>query len=287
MKILGVLTSFYPDIDELERNINSFLSEIDYLIIWENTPREESYINRLIRKLNSNKVEVRTSGKNEYLAMPFNICFNWAKEQGYTHVLTMDQDSCFSEGHFTNYLAFIEKFTENDIATFGPNSTSREQKTSESSEVDHIFISGAVYLLDTFFALNGFNEELVIDAIDTEYCFRAKEKKYKIIVFRDIKLEHNMGYRYKHWTGLTLVPYSAQRTYYFIRNSLWLWSKFPQYYTKVYRKSFIKYRIVYRTLKLIFEKDSFLKFVAILTALSHVKTNRLGRFDKFQKKVIT
>jgi rhamnosyltransferase len=279
MKILGVITSFFPHIDELEKNINSFLPEIEHLIIWENTPKGESYIYKLIEKLNSHKIEVRTTGKNEYLAVPFNLCARFAVENNFTHLLTMDQDSCFSKDHFKNYIFEIKNFTFNNVAAFGPNSSSRVQ--NKNREVDHIFISGAIYPLDVFLQLSGFNEELVIDAIDTEYCYRAKEKKYRIIVFPNVNLEHNMGYRYKHWTGLTIVPYSAQRTYYYIRNSLWLWSRFPQYYTIEYRKSFIKFKVVYRTLKLIFEKDSVLKFVAIFTALSHSKTNRLGRFDKF------
>jgi rhamnosyltransferase len=281
MKILGVITSFYPDIDELERNINSFLPEIEHLIIWENTPKEKSYIQQLIERLKSTKVEVRTTGENEYLAVPFNLCARFALENSFTHLLTMDQDSCFSNDHFKKYIAEIQNLKLNDVAAFGPNSSSREQQKNQ--EVDHIFISGAIYPLDVFFELKGFNEELVIDAIDTEYCFRAKENNYVIIVFQNVNLEHNMGYRYKHWTGLTLVPYSAQRTYYFIRNSLWLWARFPQNYTKEYRNSFIKFRIVYRTLKLIFEKDSLNKFVAIITALSHVKAKRLGKYDKFSK----
>ena len=283
MKILGVVTSFYPDIDELERNIKSFLPEIEHLLIWENTPKEKSYINKLIEKLNSNKVEVRTTGQNEYLAVPFNLCAKFAAENNFTHLLTMDQDSCFFDEHFKKYISEIKNFTSQNVAAFGPNSSSRDQKINDNQEVDHIFISGAIYPLELFFELNGFNEELVIDAIDTEYCFKAKEKNYKIIVFRNVNLEHNMGYRYKHWTGLTLVPYSAQRTYYFIRNSLWLWTKFPQYYTKEYQRSFIKFRIVFRTLKLILEKDSLQKFVAIFTALLHVKANRFGRYDKFTK----
>lgn len=283
IKILGIISSFYPEIDELERNINSFLPEIDHLIIWENTPTEKSNIDKLIGKLDSNKVELRTSGQNEYLAFPFNLCVKWGKEQGFTHILTMDQDSCFSTGHFKRYRKIIEDFPLIKVAAFGPNSISREQKNSVDGEVDHIFISGAIYPVDVFMELRGFNEDLAIDAIDTDYCLRAKDLGYKVFIIRDVNLEHNMGYRVTHWTGLTIVPYSAQRTYYFIRNSLWLWNQFPSYFEKSYRQSFVKYRIFYRMVKLIFEKDSLRKFSAICTALWHVKQNRLGRFDKFTK----
>ncbi|MDR3651979.1 MAG: hypothetical protein P4L34_03300 [Paludibacter sp.] len=283
MKILGVITSFFPDIDELERNINSFISDIEYLIIWENTPKEKSYIYKLIEKLNSNKIEVRTTGKNEYLAVPFNLCAKYAKEHNFTHLLTMDQDSTFSTSHFERYLQLIENLLDKKVAAFGPNSTSREQNKVNNGEVDYIFISGAIYPIHVFLELQGFNENLVIDAIDTDYCLRAKDVGYQVIVIREVNLEHQMGYHYKHWTGLKIVPYSAQRTYYYIRNTLWLWNRFPAYFEQSYKHSFVKYRIIYRTLKLIFEKDSFRKFTAIYTALWHFKMKRLGRYDKFIK----
>jgi rhamnosyltransferase len=281
MKILGVITSFYPNIDELEKNINSFLEGIEHLIIWENTPKEKSNIDELIEKLNSTKIEVRTTGHNEYLAVPFNLCAKFAVDNGFTHILTMDQDSCFSNNDFNIYRSEIEKYTLHKVAAFGPNSTSREQPNTKNGEVDHIFISGAIYPLNVFFELDGFNEELVIDAIDTDYCFRARNNNYKIIVFPNVNLEHNLGYRYKHWSGLVIVPYSAQRTYYYLRNTFWLWKNYPEYYKKTYKKHFIKYRVVYRLLKLMLEKNSFMKYISITFAILHFRMGKLGRFDKF------
>ena len=64
MKILAILTSFHPEIDALERNIRSFLDSVDCLIIWENTPKEKSYINTLTDKIGSDKIIIRTTGKN-------------------------------------------------------------------------------------------------------------------------------------------------------------------------------------------------------------------------------
>jgi len=283
MKILGIISTFYPKIDELERNINSFLPWIDFLIIWENTPRVKSYVSELIDRLNSPKVEVRTTGHNEYLATPFNLCARFAEENDFTHLLTMDQDSSFSDGHFKEYIDFISNYSDGDAAAFGPNSKSRSAVDNKNPEVDHVFISGAIYPIDSFRALNGFDEKLVIDGIDIDYCLRAKEKNKRIIVVPTVNLNHQLGYRYKHWSGLEIVPYSPQRTYYFIRNTLFLWKKYPSYFKKSYKKSFVKYRIVFRTLKLIFEKDSCLKFKAIFMALMHYNASKLGRYDNFTK----
>jgi len=283
INIVAILSSFYPNLDDLERNTNSYLPWISKLIIWENTPKEDSYIDQLVDRLNSDKIEVRTTGKNEYLAYPFNQCIRWAQSEGYTHVLTMDQDSCFAEGHFEKYINSIEDYQQTNVAVFGPSSNSREQVKLFAEEVDHIFISGAIFPVDTFLEQGGFNEELVIDSIDSDYCFRCKKNNLQTIVFKDIFLQHQIGYRYKHWSGLIIVPYSAQRTYYFLRNTLWLWKQYPQYFTKSYKRSFVKYRIVYRSLKIIFEKETIRKLSAIVFAIWHYKRKKLGRFDIFSK----
>ena len=279
MKIVAVVSSFYPNIDELEVNINSYLPWVDRLIIWENSSRADSQVDSLIARLHNDKVEVMTTGKNEYLAEPFNKCIGWAKDNGSTHLMTMDQDSCFADGHFEKYLRLIEAFPDKNVAVFGPSSNSRISVNLPATEVTHTFISGAVFPLEILLQQGGFNLNLAIDSIDSEYCFRCKNSGFQTIVFRDVFLQHQLGYRYKHWTGLTIVPYSAQRTYYFIRNTLWLWEQYPQYFDKAYKCSFVKYRIIFRVFKIGFEKDSFKKLKAIFLAVSHYRQNRLGRFD--------
>ena len=47
MKIVAVVSSFYPNIDELEVNINSYLPWVDRLIIWENSSRADSQVDSL------------------------------------------------------------------------------------------------------------------------------------------------------------------------------------------------------------------------------------------------
>ena len=93
-KYFAVVSSYFPNLDELEENIKSYLSWVDKLIIWENTPIGESKINVLIEKLNNDKIEVRTTGQNEYLAKPFNFCIQWAKEAGFTHIWIIRRKPC-------------------------------------------------------------------------------------------------------------------------------------------------------------------------------------------------
>lgn len=282
MKLLAIVSSFYPDIEELEKNTNSYLPCVDKLIVWENTPQEDSYIGQLLERFPSDKVAVQTTGKNEYLAEPFNRCFRYAQANGYTHVLTMDQDSRFTEGHFEKYLDLVSHYPPEKIAVFGPHTDQKSVASDIIREIDSVIMSGAIYPIETFWTLGGFDEQLVIDAVDTEYCMRARESSYHTIQIDSVFLEHHLGYRHKHWLGLTLVPYSAQRTYYYLRNTLWIWNVYPQYFPREYRKHFIKYRIIFRLLKIMFEKHSVKKVYSIFLGIKHYKLGRLGRYDNFQ-----
>ncbi len=38
MKLLGIVVLFHPKKDEVIRNISSYLSGLDALILWDNTP---------------------------------------------------------------------------------------------------------------------------------------------------------------------------------------------------------------------------------------------------------
>lgn len=281
MKILGIISCYYTDINDLLTNIQSFINDIDHLIIWENTPTAGSKLASCTELKTHEKIEIRTTGKNEYLAYPFNLCIQWASDNGYTHILTMDQDSRFESDHFRKYIQLIKNYPFPDVAMFAPSSNSRHPVEKSASEVIYTFLSGAVYPVSVFRSLGGFNEQLAIDGIDTDYCLKARKNGYKTIVFKDIFLNHKLGYRSKNKLGLTIVSYSAQRSYYFIRNTFWLWKEYPESFTIQERKRFIKYRVVFRLLKIVFEKKAFKKFMAILIAVYHDKINKSGRYDHF------
>jgi len=282
MKIIGIVSTFYPNIDELVKNIQTYLYGLDKLIIWENTPAEKSQSALLKELLDSTKVEIHTIGKNEYLAAPFNRCIAEAKTLGYDFVLTMDQDSGFDENGFSLLMVLAEKcFNSGDVAVVGSNSMENKVLKDFLEERNAVIMSGSIIRIDTFLKLGGFKEDLLIDAIDTEYCMRAKKNGYKTLYAHQVSLEHSLGYRHKHWTGVTLVPYSAQRTYYYIRNSLWMWKHYPSEFEYINQRNFVKYKIIYRTLKMIFEPDTLRKIHAMLTALWHARIGKLGTYDHF------
>jgi len=276
---LGIVTSYFPILDELEDNIKSYLSGIDHLIIWENTPKEKSQINSLIERLNNPKVEVRTSGKNEFLAFPFNCCIRWAAENGFTHILTMDQDSSFTDSQFVEYLHLIRINQKDDIAIYTPAKSTEKILSQDVEEKENAITSGSVYPINVFRKIGYFQEDFLIYMIDIEFGIRVKCSGLRIISFPKIILNHQAGYAKESNYGITINNYSAQSTYYIIRNTILTWKLYPQKYKFGERIKFFRYKIIYRTLKIGFEDNKLLKIKAIWLGLFHGIIKKSGRYD--------
>jgi len=280
MKFLAVVSTYFPDLEELERNILTYLPWVDYLIIWENTPKEKSNIKKLITKLNNSKIELRTTGKNEFLAYPFNECIKWAEKQYFTHILTMDQDSSFVDNQFEEYKYLVENHTNLDTMAF---TTSKGESISNVNvseiEVENTITSGAMYKLEVFNLIGYFREDFLIYMIDIEFGMRIKQNNYKIFCFPKVVLQHNAGYAKINKFGFRIDNYSAQSTYYIIRNVMLNWKLYPDKFHWKEKLRFFKYKIGYRTIKLLFEKNIFLKLKAIYIAFFHGLIGKSGQYE--------
>ncbi|MBP1638600.1 MAG: glycosyltransferase [Bacteroidetes bacterium] len=267
MKIVAIVVLYNPNIEIIKRNINSYLPWIDHLIVWENTPEEKSVL-RDIETL-SVKIELRSNGRNDYLASPFNHCIQWARENDYDYILTMDQDSCFEANHFAKYRDRVASCNDNSVAIFAP-STNRclvQNSTTIYVEQGSVYSSGAIYKRQLFDCIGGFRDDLAIYCLDTEICMRARKHGYRIVMFPNVFMEHSEGYKTKGILGITINNYSAQSTYFYIRNNLLLWKIYPHDFTLRTKFNFLKYHVVYRMLKMVFEQDRISKLKAVASGL--------------------
>ena len=279
MKLLGVVTSYYPESIEFVRNINTYVSGLDHLIIWDNTPADKSMLSELFSEQKIPNLEIRTTGKNEYLAMPFNQCIIWGKQEGFTHILTMDQDSFFEENKFDAFVSLVEKCNDPNVMVFASAKSENQQVVAEEIEVENAITSGTIYKLDIFDKIGYFREDFLIYMIDIEFGMRVRAYGYKIICFPQIILNHYTGYARVNNLGFKIDHYSAQSTYYIIRNVMLNWKLYSKQFSRKEKLKFFKYKIGYRTIKLPFEKNSFLKLRAIYIALFHGLIGKSGRYD--------
>jgi rhamnosyltransferase len=279
MKLLGVVTAYHPEPKEFVRNIKTYVSGLDHLIIWDNTPTEKSELSELFCGLMIPNLEIRTTGQNEYLAMPFNRCIAWGKQEGFTHILTMDQDSFFEENNFEAFVSLVAECNDPNVMVFTSAKSENQQIMAEEIEVENAITSGTIYKLEVFEKIGYFREDFLIYMIDIEFGMRVCTNGFKIICFPQIILNHYTGYARMNNLGLKIDNYSAQSTYYIIRNVMLNWKLYSKKFSRKEKLKFFKYKIGYRTIKLPFEKDSFSKFKAIYIAFFHGLIGKSGRYD--------
>ena len=90
---------------------------------------------------------------------------------------------------------------------------------------DYVITSGSFIPLESINDIGLMLDELFIDFIDIEWCLRARRKKYSIVSFQDISLEHNMGSLSFNFLGKYYPINTPLRIYYYFRNSFYLYRK--------------------------------------------------------------
>ena len=107
-KILGIVVIYKPNINKLISNINKYIDDISYLIIWENSTLLRSEKNLIIDNcINSEKIIFAGNGINQGLSIAFNYALDKANKCRYEYLMTMDQDSEWI--NFSNYLSKLKQ----------------------------------------------------------------------------------------------------------------------------------------------------------------------------------
>ena len=192
MKLAGVVILYHPN-ENIVENINSYITDIDFLFIIDNSDDSNKTTNIDLNLLKSNKFKYIKLKKNMGVAYPLNFVLSLVDESDF--LLTMDQDSKFPPLMLKKYKQEILSFDEHNVAmyTLNYNKNKNTQFTHKFSEVEKTITSGAIVSVKTAKKIGGFDENLFIDEVDHEFCFRARRNGYKIIKFNNIYLLHHLG----------------------------------------------------------------------------------------------
>lgn len=287
MKLCTIIVVYNPDADALSKSLPAFFQETDGIIIWQNSPVSANYINESKFK---EKVILAGNGTNIGIAEALNKSIKIAKNHGFTHVLTMDQDSFFDAGIITQYRYKIEKQKESDIGIYGINPYQQYKKLYETDQeflfVSDTITSGSVFKIANFEKTDYFDENLFIDAVDYEYCYRLRKfYNLRTIIYPNILLNHAVGYRQKTKFGFSIDNYSPLRTYFIIRNHFRIWKDYPELFPKKYKLLLLQHHLIFRIFKIILaEQQKLLKLKALFFGLYHFSINKKGFYEINPKK---
>lgn len=231
-KISGVVILYNPEQKTLG-NISSYLSYINKLYAIDNSTNK-SLVSTEIAKLD--KVICLHDGENRGIAKRLNQACNLAIEDGFEWLLTMDQDSSFTEESILCYINCLANLPDKEkIAMTGVEFIKKREKQTDCmhKEVSSLITSGSIINLNLFEQIGGFDEALFIDQVDVEYCFRSILKGFRIIQFENIFLEHSLGETsvhksLKNFKNTSRSLHSPVRIYYMTRNYFYVKSKYKK-----------------------------------------------------------
>lgn len=239
--VFAIILRFNSNINQIRKQFISVIEQVNSVIYIDNASYENKKFKKFLRKQNQHyKIFSVFNSENKGLGYAQNQGIKIAFNNGASHVLLLDHDS-FLEKDFVKQLLSSEKtFLENGvkIGITGPifiNSETKKQypliltdgfKIKKfTNEKEHNFVSytissGSLIRKEVFEEVGLMNEDLFIDFVDNELCWRAKFFGYKILISSRAKMNHLIGDRKITFFGVILSSHPPFRLYYTLRNSI-------------------------------------------------------------------
>lgn len=227
MKLAGIVILYNPPRDVFS-NIKTYIDFIDHLYIFDNSP----LYNNCISEKYHHKSSYIHSVENHGIAKCLNQGITLAKNAEFDYILTMDQDSSFNEDDLSVYLKYVKnEINHGFISMFGIRYYDSPNVTENQTIYNNLLItSGSIVNLKIAISISGFDENLFIDGVDTEFCLKSFKNGYKTAFYPQICLKHMLGEEKYITTPFlkkaTRKLHNPVRLYYIVRNHLYLRKKY-------------------------------------------------------------
>jgi len=235
-KVFAVIVTYNPERSLLLNQCDVLKEQVCGLIYVDNNSTE-SLLNILPT---CDKLSFVLNDRNLGLGKAQNIGIKRAFEEGATHVILFDQDSIPDVKLIDCLLSTEKQYMEMGVKVglVGPSVYNNYKNPPELTpaviqlgfnieksfsyttvlEVEYCIASGSLIRKDLFKDVGWMDERLFIDALDLEWCQRAKYKGYKILLCPLARIYHELG------NGINdrILSHSPKREYYICRNNILL-----------------------------------------------------------------
>ncbi|KFG69884.1 glycosyltransferase family 2 protein [Microvirga sp. BSC39] len=241
MRILAVAVTYNPDIGLLARVLESVSPQVHSVAVVDNGSANAEAIRQLASRSRCQVLENRT---NLGIAAAQNQGLALARTGDFTHILLLDQDTVLAPGMVADLTKDLGVLGggQAEVAAIGPayyelNSQrqtrayrahglrlSRVPLEREKQPVvsDFVIASGSLISLTVLEKVGGFKEDLFIDLVDVEWCFRARAAGYKSFLSPTAAVDHRLGSGTVKLGRRQIAVHVPIRNYYWVRNALWL-----------------------------------------------------------------
>lgn len=233
--MIGSIVVLYEPKSEEYIHICDYYAYVDVVYIIDNSKKDnrDAVKKTVIEKCGS-------IGKLHYFHFPENIglckALNYgvrcSKKDGCDWALLMDADSSFISNVVNVYTEELKRI-DGTVAVLAPvhiHDRSKAARYDGKKELKWAMTSGCMYNISIFEKLGGFKEELFVDGLDIDYCYKAREAGYKIVECGNALLRHHPATtRELKIFGKTILKYgvaSPSRYRMQARSLIWLIRKY-------------------------------------------------------------
>lgn len=232
--MIGAIVVVYNfDAEKVVNSIARLAAEVDVVCVVDNSATDSSNV-----FCANVKVKYIPLLENKGIAYAQNIGIEFLLDQGCTYVFFCDDDSMVEEGAIselrTNYELLREKgFCVGAVGMRAYNKITGCpypypcNKVAEHvvdgkvfTEVTDHMSSGTLTTSEVLGIVGNMEEELFIDAVDSEWSWRSRQKGYRYFVCESLRLNHLLGLGTKRILGRNISITPPHRMYYMYRNYL-------------------------------------------------------------------
>lgn len=230
---IATIITYNPDIIRLKENISSVINQVRKVLVIDNGSIN---ISRISEVCIDNSIELLKHEENHGIAYALNVGLNYANKNGFEYILSLDQDSvtCCNmvEVLMTN---FIRKPR---VAMVGPKILDLNIILDKSivvankvEKTNSIITSGSISKVEILLNIGGYLEDLFIDSVDFEMCWRLKKNEFDILKDYNVYLNHEIGKKEKKkflFWSFHALNHNTMRSYYMARNRVILIRKYSK-----------------------------------------------------------
>lgn len=283
-KICGLVILYHPTEEEIN-NIQFFIKRLKKLWIIDNSESDLRDYSRFFG--GADNIVIVQDGFNRGIGARINFVLQKALEEGFTWLLTMDQDSTFTDLNLTKYFDKISSLGDNnDIAMVGVGYGTHAADNGKDiffTPVDSVITSGTIINIKAAKKIGMLNEDLFIDEVDTEFSYRALVGGWQVLQCEGVFMNHKLG-EMKLVRSLFTFKQSARslhapvRLYYITRNFQWVKQRYEKYFPLVFKLRSKQIMTVYKN-NIIYNPKRIEVIKMIMKGYRDYKNNKFGKIS--------
>lgn len=296
--VAAIVVGYRPDPAMLDALLLRLVGEVERVVLVDNGGAANFLA---AYQQQRSRVEYLDMGANQGLGAALNRGVGHARQLGLRYVMTFDQDSAPPAGMIAAlHAAMLQQQVQHiPCAAVGPAFFDRRESEGRRfpiyreerghihvmipeprqglQEVDVLITSGM--LLDTDMWAEGlhYEEGLMVDYTDTEWCFRARAAGKRLFVLPSVCMPHAMSDTPPvRMLGVHLLRYSPIRRYYYFRNTMYFVRR--PYVSGPWRRRLLAGLLVRLCGNLLIDEQRLRGLGMSLKGLWHGLRGRLGRY---------